>query len=184
MPYRWQTDTGEAPDFSGASFFGKGETPLASLSLNAHNSLTPKGFVIFIGCTVALILVPLLAVVGSPVLWALLPFMFTAVALIWWALTWSWKDRSVSEQLDIWSDRVALRHVPGRGGEKTWEANTHWVSVHLHPNRGKIKNYITLTGSHSSREVELGSFLTEDERARLHMELSQALAQAATLAPL
>lgn len=178
MPYHWTTDTGEAPDFSGASFFENGDPPLGKLALAAHNSLSPDGFVIFIACTLALLLVPLLAVIGSPVLWGLLPFMFAALGLIWFALKRSWKDRSVSETLTIWTDRVELWHRPARGTALSWIANTHWVVVHLHARRGTLKNYITLTGSTSAREVELGSFLTEDERSALHHELRSALAQA------
>ncbi|MBE3640272.1 DUF2244 domain-containing protein [Mangrovicoccus algicola] len=182
MPFRWDTETGQAPDISGASFFAAGDPPLARLRLCAHSSLSAKGFVIVIATMFALALVPLLSVLGSPVFWPLLPFVMGALGLLWWALKHSWADKDIQEDLAIWTDRVTLRHSPARGPEKRWEANTYWTVAQMHPRRGGHRNYITLAGGGDGREVELGGFLDETERATLHPVLKRVLETAATSA--
>ena len=57
MPYQWLPPTGETQ----------------RLHLWPYRSLPRRGMVWFIGGTAALIAVPLLGVLGSPVLWGLLP---------------------------------------------------------------------------------------------------------------
>ena len=79
------------------------------------------------------------------------------------------------EELSIWPDKVALvRHNP-RGDRQDWEANPHWVKVQLHEEGGPVDNYVTLTGG--GREVEIGAFLSEDERLDLYADLSRKLAK-------
>ena len=59
------------------------------------------------------------------------------------------------------------------GTRRDWEANPYWVRARLHPRGGPVENYITLQGG--PREVELGAFLSADERVALHHELEEAL---------
>jgi uncharacterized membrane protein len=159
------------------------DTPTKThLHLWPHRSLPKTGFVWFIGGTVALIAVPMLAVLGSPVLWGVLPFAVIAVAGVWLAIQRSYRDGQILEDLTLTPARVTLtRHGP-RGQRQAWEANTHWVRVALHPKGGPVPNYITLQGG--PREVELGAFLSEDERLALIDDVRKALAslkQPATL---
>lgn len=163
MPYEWlpldpkDTETG----------------PALHLHLWPYRSLPRRGFVIFIGMTAGLIAVPLLAVLGSPVLWGLLPFAVLAIAGLWWGLQRSYRDGEIIEDLVLRGDSITLtRHGP-RGRRQDWQANPHWVRVILHPLGGPVPNYLTLRGA--GREVELGAFLTETERLRLAAELQDAL---------
>lgn len=143
------------------------------LHLWPYRSLPRRGFVVFVALTAGLIAVPLLAVLGSPVLWGLLPFAVLAVAGLWWGLQRSYRDGEIIEDLVIDADTVTLiRHGP-RGRRQDWQANPHWVRVLLHPTGGPVPNYLTLRGG--GREVELGAFLTETERLRLADELRDAL---------
>ncbi len=176
MPFQWQNESTKAPELSGASSFAaKGGAPLASLSLWPYRSLPRRGFVWFVGATFALISLPLFAVIGTIVLWGLLPFLLLAVGGMWYFLERSYKDGSILEQLDIWTDKITLcRHNP-RGPNNTWEANPYWVSVHLHPKSGPVENYLTLKGN--DREVELGAFLTPEERQNLHDQIQHILIQ-------
>ncbi len=177
MPHEWQKSRQEAPEISGASSFAQGAPPLAVLHLWPYRSLPRRGFVIFIGITCALVLMPLLAVLGSPVLWGVLPFVLGAIALTWNLLERSYRDGSVLEELRIWPDRIELtRHEP-RGPARHWVANPYWVRVEIHPGGGPVENYLTLRGG--DREVEIGAFLTPQERAALHHELQQSLVRAA-----
>jgi uncharacterized membrane protein len=127
----------------------------------------------FIGATAALIALPMLTIIGSPVLWGLLPFAGITLAGVWWALNRSYRDAEIVEDLALWPDRMTLvRHGP-RGRRQEWEANPHWVRVTLHRSGGPVPNYLTLQGG--PREVELGAFLSEDERIALRDELYAAL---------
>ena len=162
MPYEWITPHG-APD-----------APQAELHLWPYRSLLRRDFVVFIAATAALITLPLLAVLGSPVVWALLPFLLAMLAGVWLALNRSYSDGEQREDLKIWQDRVTLtRHTP-RKPTQTWEANPHWVRVEMHEDSGPVPFYLTLKGG--PREVEIGAFLSPPERRALLGELRRALA--------
>src|SRR6056297_28935 len=150
-----------------------GGTPRLHLRLTPHKSLTPQGFVWFIGLTSVLISVPLLSILGNPVFWALLPFILAAIWAIWTALKRSWHDHDISEEVLIWDDRMRIeRHEP-RKPPRDWEANPYWVRAILHATGGPVPNYLTLQGG--EREVELGAFLTPPERVALKDTLERAL---------
>ena len=145
------------------------------LHLWPYRSLTRRGFVWFIGGTAAFIAVPLIAVIGSPVLWGLLPFLAAAIAAVWWALERSYRDGQIVEDLALTPDQITLvRHGP-RGRRQDWHANPHWVQLTLHAKDGPVPNYLTLTGN--GREVELGAFLTPSERMALRGELADLIAK-------
>lgn len=159
MPYEWIPPKG--PD-----------APHAELHLWPYRSLPRGGFVVFIAATAAMILLPLLAVLGSPVLWGLLPFFVIALVGIWYALQRNQRDGEIIEELRLWPDRITLNHT-SRRGHHAWEGNPYWVKLTIDPNNDRVPNYLTLKGS--NREVELGAFLYEDERATLYDELETAL---------
>lgn len=158
MPYEWIRDS---------------ETQ--RLRLWPHQSLTRLGFVWVIGLACAFLSVPLATVLGSKVLWGLLPFMATVVGGLWVALRRSWADRTVTEELTLGPDRADLVRRD-KTGERRWSGNPFWVRVHLHETGGPVSNYLTLKGS--GREVEIGSFLAEDERVVLRQEIDAALLSA------
>lgn len=159
MPYEWLPPDG-------------GED---RLQLWPHRSLTRQGFVWFIALTAALIALPLFGILGSPVLWALLPFGLGTIWAIWFALRKNGRDRDIVEDLRLSPDRLILtRHGP-KGRRQAWEANPYWLRVTLHATSGPVPNYLTLKGD--GREVELGAFLSEPERVALHDELLDRIAR-------
>lgn len=171
MPYEWLPTDPAPPDAAPAPTT---PGPQARLHLWPYRSLPRKGFVLFIGATCALILVPMLSVLGSPVLWGILPFFALAIWGLWAALSRSYRDGEIVEDLILTRDSLTLtRHGP-RGRRQDWQANPYWVTVHLHPTGGPVPNYLTLKGN--SREVELGAFLTEEERLALRDDLQTRLA--------
>jgi uncharacterized membrane protein len=146
------------------------------LQLWPHRSLDQRGFVWFIGLTAALIAVPLFGILGSPVLWALLPFLLAAIWAVWFALRKNGRDRDIVEDLRLSPDRITLvRHGP-KGKRKDWEANPYWLRLTLHETGGPVPNYLTLKAD--GREVELGAFLSEDERIALAEDLRRRIASA------
>ncbi len=164
MPYRW-TQAADTP----------AETPTAHLVLWPHRSLSPEGFVAFFGITFLLLLLPLFAVLGSPILWGLLPFAMGALALTWLLIRRNQKDGTLREDLTLTPGSVTIiRHNP-RKPDQTWQANPYWLRVELHESSGPVENYLTLTGA--GRTVELGAFLSPEERAALHEELKDRLAR-------
>jgi uncharacterized membrane protein len=145
------------------------------LQLWPHRSLTQRGFVWFIGLTATLIAVPLIALLGNPVLWALLPFLLAAIWAIWFALRKNGRDRDIVEDLRLAPGRITLVRLGPKGKRQDWDANPYWLRVTLHETGGPVPNYLTLKGE--GREVELGAFLSEDERIALQDELRLALAK-------
>jgi len=160
MPYEW---TPERPH----------DTAHWRLSLWPYRSLLRKDFVMFIGATAALVALPLLTLLGQPVLWGLLPFFLLMIAGVWYALHVSYRRGEVLEELTVDEARAYLtRHNP-KGDVQEWDANRYWVTVHLHPKGGPVENYLTLRGG--DREVEIGAFLDAEERLALYDELTRAL---------
>lgn len=146
----------------------------AELHLWPYRSLPRRGMVWFIGITAGLMALPALVLVGSPILWGLLPFLLGAVWAIWAGLQRSYRDGEIVEVLQIAATEMHLtRHGP-RGRRQEWRANPHWVQVQLRPTGGPVPQYLTLRGA--GREVELGAFLTTAERLALEQELRRAIA--------
>ena len=162
MPYEWK-DT--APDRSGAVSY--------RLILWPYRSLPRRGFVWFIGVTAALMALPLAAVIGTRVWWGLLPFFALVMLGIWVALNRSYRSGEVREELVFSRDRLELlRQDPGKP-DRNWKANPYWVRARLR--KGPVEKYLTLTDG--QRELELGAFLTPEERESLCDELQRRLNQ-------
>jgi uncharacterized membrane protein len=106
--------------------------------------------------------------------WALLPFLLGTLGAIWWALERSYRDAEIIEDLTLTPTQITLtRHGP-KGQRQDWQANPYWVKVQLYPKGGPVPDYLTLYGD--GREVELGAFLSQEERSILALELRQKLA--------
>lgn len=155
MPFDWQ----EMPD---------GTTQLVAWP---YRSLPRRGFQWFIGTTAVMLALPLIAVLGSVVLWGLLPFMALTVWGVWAALSRSYRTGETREVLTLTGADLHLRRSdPGRP-DREWHANCHWVRAALR--RGPVEDYLTLTDGR--REVELGVFLTPEERRDLRDQLTRRL---------
>ena len=160
MPYQWTTPHPE------------GDTDM-TLSLWPHRSLPRRGFAAFVLATFTLITVPLYPLLGTAVLWGLLPFLLMAVAGMWWALEHSYRTARLTEVLTIAPEEVHLVRTNPRGDVQEWACNRYWAQVNMHDTGGPVAHYITLKGS--GREVEIGAFLSEEERMALYGELADAL---------
>ncbi|MFN3277884.1 DUF2244 domain-containing protein [Paracoccus hibiscisoli] len=145
---------------------------MQKLTLWPHRSLPKRGFVWFIAATAAFLSLPMLAVLGTQVLWGLLPFMVLAVGGVWLAIQLSYRSGQTHEELVLGRARLEVRrHDPGRP-ERLWQTNSYWVRPSLRD--GPVEAYLTLTDG--QREIELGAFLTPDERRSLCDELLRRLA--------
>ena len=146
---------------------------LTTIEIWPYNSLKPRGFVFFLGATCALIALPLFNVLGTNVFWGLFPFLFVTLLGIWFALKKSLNDRQILEQLTLYKDQLVLIRQDPNGEQKKWVCSPYWAKLKMYDKEGPVSNYITLTGN--GREVELGSFLAEDERKELFQELNRLL---------
>ena len=146
---------------------------IATVELWSYNSLKPKGFVLFLGITFALISIPLFNVLGTKVFWGLFPFLFVTVTGVWFALRKSLNDRQILEQLTLSKEEIILVRQDPSGEQRQWVCSPYWAKLKMYDKDGPVSNYITLTGN--GREVELGSFLDEEERKNLYCELSSLL---------
>lgn len=158
MPYEWRA----RPD-GGAQV----------LVLWPHRSLPRRGFVGFIGATAGLAAIPLLALIGTVHLWMILPFVGLAIWGLWAALRHSYRDGAVVERLTLSATSITLeRNASGRATQH-WQAAPYWITPILHQDH-KIPAYLSLRGG--PREVELGAFLSPQERQALYHDLSARLA--------
>lgn len=155
MPFRWS------------------DTPQGlRLDLWPHRSLSRRGFVLFFGLTAGLMSLPLTAMLGSNVLWGLLPFVLLTLMGLWAAFGRTYRSATLSEELHLSPGITRLtRHEPD-GRARHWQAHPHWVRVVAH-NDGPVPHYLTLEGG--PRPVEIGAFLTEAERRALEPALRAAL---------
>lgn len=165
MPYEWISQ----PPSSNTN-------PIVELHLWPFRSLPRRGFVWIMSLGFGLMLIPLIALLGTMALWGLLPFALGTMGALWFFIERNYKDGEILEELCLEHNRISLtRHGP-RGEFHEWQANPYWVTVQMHPTGGPVPNYVTLKGE--SREVEIGAFLSEAERPQLFEELSEQLMQA------
>ncbi|WP_223425559.1 DUF2244 domain-containing protein [Tateyamaria pelophila] len=161
MPYRWTTQT---------------DAPTQELKLWPHNSLPQQGMAAFVLATFTLILIPALPLLGSVVLWGLLPFLLLAVWGIYFALRRNRRSRQILEVLTLDAEETHLTRTDANGKVREWECNRYWTQVTKYEDQGPVPHYVTLKGK--GREVEIGSFLSEEERIALFEDLQRALRHA------
>ncbi len=158
MPYRWTTPT---------------DAPRQELQLWPHNSLPQTGMAAVVLFTFTMILIPALPLLGSVVLWGLMPFLMLAVWGLYYALQRNRKTRQIIEVLTLDDELAHLVRTNPKGDTQAWDCNRYWTQVTKYDTEGPVPQYITLKGM--GREVEIGAFLSEDERIALYDDLVRAL---------
>lgn len=153
----------------------RSDPPLWEATLRPHRSLTNRGFAAAILLAAGGLAIPLFAVIGTAVLWGLLPFAVIAVWALWAAIRRSDLDGTLCEHVRLWPDLIAVERINPQGPPQYWHANPYWVEPRLQDTRN-IPAYLTLRGA--GREIELGSFLTRGEREELYRSLRTQLARA------
>ncbi|MDP1668458.1 DUF2244 domain-containing protein [Phaeovulum sp.] len=170
MPYEWLQDEPAAPDHSGAVSQARAE-----LRAWPQRSSHRRGLAAFVAMTAALLAVPLVSLLGTVALWVLLPFLGAALAGLIWALRINLRRGEVQETLTLVPGSLTLLHSTVGREPEYWQANPQWVRLHLLAQGGPVPDYLTLSGG--GRVVELGAFLTAEERRCLHDELARLLAR-------
>ncbi len=164
----------DAPASSASYPFDRTDPPAYEISLWPHRSLSLSGFRwLLIGIAIGLTL-PLLPFAGTPVGWGLLPFLMAALVAVYLAFVRNYRDAELHEHLRLWPDLITVERTEPKGEVLRWHANPFWVEPRIHED-AKIESYLTLRGN--GREIEIGAFLSPEERVRLFDALSTALAQ-------
>ncbi|WP_425071132.1 DUF2244 domain-containing protein [Sagittula sp. S175] len=161
MPYQWTMPA---------------DAPRQELRLWPHNALSAKGFAAMVLGFFTAASIPLYGVLGTKLLWGLLPFMLIATGGLYYGLRRNNRDRQILETLSVTGNTTHLLRQNPDGSTQEWDSNTYWVTVTLHERGGPVPYYVTLKGK--GREVEIGAFLSEDERKALHTDLVTALRRA------
>ncbi|MCH8465759.1 MAG: DUF2244 domain-containing protein [Roseinatronobacter sp.] len=174
MPAYW-TITPQAPGSApGAFALANADGATYRLELTPNLSMGARGFARMIMISAAFLALPLLAVLGTPVLWGLLPFAGLALWALWYALSCNAGERAkLREDLVLSREAIEITRTNPRAPAQHWQANPYWVRLTLTDTGAKVENYLTLEGA--GRVVELGAFLSPEERAALHDDLSRAL---------
>ena len=164
----------QAPAARDSDPFARSDPPLWEIALWPHRSMTRSGFRWFMAALAAGLSVPLLAIGGTPAALGLAPFLLLALGLVWWAIRHNDRARArCGERVRLWADALAIEHCTPRGRMLRWSANPYWVTVEMRDTR-TMEKYLTLSGG--GRVIELGAFLSPEERAALAGELRAALA--------
>lgn len=149
------------------------EPPVLALTLWPNRSLSPRGFRWFLGLLATGLALPVVPFLGSPVGWVLLPFGVAMFLAVYFAFRRSYADGRLVERLRLWPDLITVERWEPRGDVvRRWHANPVWVQLQLFDN-AKVEKYLTLRGN--GREIELGAFLSPEERQQLYGELRRAL---------
>lgn len=127
----------------------------------------------FVLATFTLILIPTLPLLGSVILWGLLPFLLIAVWGLYFALQRNHKSRQIREVLTLSADQATLTRTDPDGSQQHWDSNRYWTKARKYDTEGPVPHYVTLKGD--GREVEIGAFLSEEERIALFDDLTHAL---------
>ncbi|MGG7565409.1 DUF2244 domain-containing protein [Rhodovulum sp. DZ06] len=168
-----RSDKTAAGDISPAA--GRSEAPIYQVVVWPHRSLSARGFRILMAGVAAALAFPVIPLIGTPVALGLAPFVVAAWVLLFVFIKRNYRDGRLSETLKVWPDLIHVERREPRGPVKTWEANPYWVELKLHPEQ-RPENYLTLRGN--GRTIELGAFLSPEERLELHAELEDALHKA------
>lgn len=151
-----------------------GEPPLFAVSLWPHRSLSPKGFAALMALTSVGMAIPVAPILGTAAFWVVLGFLLLDLALLYGLMKLTYRSGRVRETVTLWPSRLRIERVEPSGLVRAWEANPHWVRVTLADTR-RIQSYLYL--SSAGRDVELGAFLTPEERRALADTLRRAIAQ-------
>ncbi|MEM8699237.1 MAG: DUF2244 domain-containing protein [Pseudomonadota bacterium] len=153
----------------------RADRPLYAVTLWPNRSMTlGQRKTVFLLATAGFSL-PLIPLWGTHAFWGLLPFPLLAMGMLWVGFRRNDRDGRLSEELTLWRDEIRVERRDPGGRIRRWAADPFLVRLILHED-ARLENYLTLTGG--SREIELGAFLSPDERLTLKDEVDAALVQA------
>ena len=101
--------------------------------------------------------------------WVVMPFCIAELALLLLAYRHFLRKNAVCERILVDEEQVTVQRRDVRG-ERQWNFQRYWVQVHLLRQRHGWYPSRLMLRSHG-REIEIGTFLTEEERQGLAEKL-------------
>jgi uncharacterized membrane protein len=167
--------TPPAARISGPLWRERHDRPFYEVTLWPNQSLTRLGYRIALGAAGAGLALPLIGLIGTKVFWPLAVFLVLPFLALRFAMRRNARQLRVEERLAIWRDEVRVERREPDGRMLRWQAETMRVRLRLHKGE-KVDDYLTLSGG--GREIELGAFLSPEERVALAGEIEEALTRA------
>ena len=152
------------------------EPTLLRMRLAPNRSLDSNGTKIVFLLIACGFLLPIIPFIGSPIGTTLTIFSGLTFYLFLIMLQRNFQQGNTFEEIFISKSKIVVVHQEKNKKQKTWEGNPYWTRVTLDINNPKLKNYLTLAGK--GRHIELGAFLSPDERIQLRDKIQNALAKA------
>ena len=149
--------------------------PLFAATLTPQRSLSPRGKRVVIGLVAALALCPgiVFYVAGA---WPVVGFMGLDVLAIWIALTVSMRGGKAYEVVTLWPGSLEVKKVDAKGIEDVLTFVP--LNVRFVIDRDYNERVIGLWLKERERKVELGAFLSADEKLSFSKAFGTALRRA------
>ncbi|MCI4661622.1 MAG: DUF2244 domain-containing protein [Neomegalonema sp.] len=151
--------------------------PVYRVTLWPHRSLSWRQFRIFMAIIAGMLTVPLIPFLGGTGLWVIALFLLADFLLLGGMILLTYRSGRLREQVSLWPDRLRIDRFEPNGAHLSWEANPHWIQIKLVETK-RIPAYLML--SSSGKEVELGAFLTPEERRALALDLREKIQNLST----
>ena len=152
------------------------EPTFLRMRLFPNRSLDKHGTKVVAGIIAFGFLLPIIPFIGSPIGVTLTIFSGLTFYLFLTLLQKNFQEGHTFEEILISKRKVIVVHKEKNKEKKTWEGNPYWTRVDVDINNARLKNYLTLAGK--GRHIELGAFLSPDERIELRDKIQNALAKA------
>ena len=177
-PLPWDYAAGGVPPaarVSGPLWRERHDRPVYDVTIWPNQSLTRRGYRIALAAAAAGLALPLIGLLGTDVFWPLLAFLVVPFLALRFAFRRNARALRIEERLQIWRDEVRVERREPSGRVLRWQAEPMRIRLRLHED-GKVRNYLTLSGG--GREIELGAFLSPEERLALAGEIEAGLTRA------
>ena len=146
------------------------------MRLFPNRSLDVLGTKVVSGIMACGFLLPIIPFIGSSIGITLTIFSGLTFFLFLSLLQKNFHQGSTFEEILISKHKIIVVHKEKNKEKETWEGNPYWTKVNVDIHNPKLKNYLTLAGK--GRHIELGAFLSPDERMELRDRIQNALAKA------
>lgn len=145
-----------------------------SAVLTPNRSLSPKGFMVFMGAisTVSFGTGLLFYLLGA---WPVVGFMGLDVLLVYGAFKLNFRALRIYETVDLNGEVLTVTRVAPSGKSQSWRFNPYWVRIRLEERVGRSTE---LTVTSHGKQIVLASFLSDPERADFAKALEAALSDA------
>lgn len=149
--------------------------PLYSADLRPHRSLGRRGIRNVIIFTAVMAAIPgiFFYSIGA---WPVIGLLGLDIIALTWALTASFRSGHMFERVTLWRDRLEVQHVTANGRERLHTFNPFWVKLDV---ARDFEDRVTRIALKSRKaRLEVGTFLTPDDKKLFATSFSQALTKA------